>query len=51
MYEAGADVRTDPAVRLIATQIAFVLNANADTDDYGALMAACRARAGTTPAS
>ena len=40
-----------PAVRLIATQIAFVLNANSDTDDYGALVAACRARAGTTPAS
>ena len=49
--EAGGDVRTDPAVRLIATQIAFVLNANSDTDDYGALVAACRALAGTPPAS
>ena len=43
----GGDVRTDPAVRLIATQLAFLLNANSDVDDYGALMAACRARAGT----
>ena len=49
--DEGADVRTDPAVRLIATQIAFVLNANSDTDDYGALVAACRARTGTPPAS
>ena len=49
--EAGGDVRTDPAVRLIATQIAFLLNANSDTEDYGALVAACRARAGTPPAS
>ena len=45
--EAGGDVRTDPAVRLIATQLAFLLDANSDVDDYGALMAACRARAGT----
>ena len=51
VYEAGGDVRTDPAVRLIATQLAFVLDANSDTDDYGALVAACRARAGTAPAS
>ena len=43
----GGDVRTDPAVRLIATQLAFLLNASSDVDDYGALMAACRARAGT----
>ena len=47
--EEGGDVRTDPAVRLIATQLAFLLNANSDVDDYGALMAACRARAGTSP--
>ena len=46
--EAGGNVCTDPAVRLIGTQLAFVLDANADTEDYGALMAACRARAGTT---
>ena len=45
----GADARADPAVRLIATQLAFVLDANSDTADYGALMAACRARAGTPP--
>ena len=45
--EAGGDVRTDPAVRLIATQLAFLLNANSDVDDYSALMAACRTRAGT----
>ena len=45
--DEGGDVRTDPAVRLIATQLAFLLNANSDVDDYGALMAACRARAGT----
>ena len=45
--ETGGDVRTDPAVRLIATQLAFLLNANSDVDDYGALMTACRAHAGT----
>ena len=28
-----------------------VLDANTDVADYGALMAACRARAGTAPAS
>ena len=49
--EAGGNVRTDPAVRLIATQLAFVLDANADVADYGALMAACRERAGAAPAS
>ena len=47
--EDGGDVRTDPAVRLIATQLAFLLDANSDVDDYGALMAACRARAGASP--
>ena len=47
--EEGDDARADPAVRLIATQLAFVLDANSDTGDYGALMAACRARAGTPP--
>ena len=47
--DEGADVRTDPAVRLIATQLAFLLDANSDVDDYGTLMAACRARAGTPP--
>lgn len=45
--DEGGDVRTDPAVRLIATQLAFLLNASSDTGDYGALLAACRARAGT----
>ena len=47
--DAGGDVRTDPAVRLIATQLAFLLDANSDVDDYGALMAACRARASGPP--
>ena len=47
--DEGGDVRTDPAVRLIATQLAFVLNADSDTGDYGALMAACRQRVGTSP--
>ncbi len=47
--DEGGDVRIDPAVRLIGTQLAFLLDANADVADYGALMAACRERAGTTP--
>ena len=47
--DEGGDVRTDPAVRLITTQLAFVLNADSDTGDYGALVAACRRRAGTPP--
>ena len=47
--DEGGDVRTDPAVRLIGTQLAFLLNANSDTEDYGALTAACRERAGTPP--
>ena len=49
--EEGAEVRTDPAVRLIATQLAFLLDADSDVEDYGALMAACRARAGTVHSS
>ena len=49
--DEGGDVRTDPAVRLIATQLAFLLDADSDVEDYGALVAACRARAGTVHSS
>ena len=47
--EEGGDARTDPAVRLITTQLAFLMDADSDTGDYGALMAACRRRAGAPP--
>ena len=43
--EGGAQ-RTDPAVRLIGLQLAFLLDVGGviDTDEYARLTAACRAR-------
>ena len=39
--------RTDPAVRLIVTQLSYLTNSHADIDtaEYGALIEACRAKA------
>ena len=43
----GAPQRSDPAVRLITLQLAFLLNVGGviDTDEYTRLIEACRARA------
>ena len=43
----GADQRTDPAIHLMATQLAFLTDAKADLDlsEYQHLMEVCRARA------
>ena len=51
--DEGGDVRADPAVRLMTTQLAFLVRGDSGIDDYGALIAACRARAGgrTAPAA
>ena len=39
--------RTDPAIRLMVTQLAYLVDGNADLDldEYGRLLDACRARA------
>ena len=44
----GGDQRTDPAVRLIVTQLSYLTNshANLDTAEYGALIEACKKNAG-----
>jgi hypothetical protein len=42
--DEGVSTRDDPAVRLMVTQLAWVCRADSDTDEYGALLAACRAR-------
>ena len=45
----GASQCADPAVRLIVHQLAFLVNADViDPAEYGRLLAACRAKAGTT---
>ena len=44
--DEGGDVRADPAVRLMTTQLAFLVRGDSGIDDYDALIAACRARAG-----
>ena len=45
----GAHQGTDPAVRLIVHQLAFLVNADViDPAEYGRLLDACRAKAGTT---
>jgi len=45
----GAHQSTDPAVRLIVHQLAFLVNAgHIDPAEYGRLLDACRAKAGTT---
>ena len=43
----GGDQRTDPAIRLMTTQLAFLVNGNSDIPltDYQALLDTCRARA------
>ena len=45
----GGNQRTDPAVRLIVTQLSYLTNSHADLDpdEYRALIEACKARAGT----
>lgn len=45
----GQGPARDPAVRLMVTQLAYVCQADSDTDDYGALLAECRARAISPP--
>ena len=44
----GGNQRTDPAVRLIVTQISYLTNSHADIDhdEYRALIEACKAKAG-----
>ena len=44
--DEGGDVRTDPAVRLMTTQLAFLVRGDSGIDDYDALIETCRARAG-----
>jgi len=46
----GGDQRTDPAVRLIVTQLSFLTNSHADLDtaEYGALVEACKKKAGAS---
>ena len=45
----GGDQRTDPAVRLIVTQLSYLTNSHADldTEEYGALLDACKKKART----
>ena len=43
--DEGGSTQTDPAVRLMVTQLAWVCHANWDTDEYGQLLAECRRRA------
>ena len=47
----GGDQRTDPAVRLIVTQLSYLTNSHADLDtaEYGKLIEACRKKAGACP--
>ena len=46
----GGNQRTDPAVRLIVTQISYLTNSHADLDHdkYRALIEACKAKAGAS---
>jgi hypothetical protein len=53
IYEACQDARSegvgtarDPAIRLMVTQLAYVCDADSGIDDYGRILAHCRARAG-----
>ena len=43
--DEGGSTQTDPAVRLMVTQLAWVCRANWDTDKYGQLLPECRRRA------
>ncbi|MDE0372617.1 MAG: hypothetical protein OXI73_08745 [Rhodospirillales bacterium] len=48
----GGNQRTDPAVRLIVTQLSYLTNSHADIDpdEYRALIETCKARAdGSVP--
>ena len=47
----GTPQRSDPAVRLIGLQLAFLLDVGGviDTDEYARLIDACRARAAARP--
>ena len=49
----GSRPRSDPAVRLIGLQLAFLLDVGGviDTDEYARLTAACRTRAGERTAA
>lgn len=53
----GGSQRTDPAIRLMTSQLAFLVSGDSDMpfEDYQALLATCRARAATpateTPAT
>ena len=42
----GGDQRIDPAVRLMTTQLAWLVNGNTGIDDYDTLIELCRARSG-----
>ena len=44
----GGNPTTDPAVRLMVTQLSFLVNShgNLDLAEYGALMEACQAKTG-----
>jgi hypothetical protein len=42
----GGSTATDPAVRLMVTQLAWVCRADSLIDDYGQLLAECRQRLG-----
>lgn len=42
--EEGGATATDPAVRLMVTQLAWVCRADSTIDDYGQLLAECRRR-------
>lgn len=44
----GGDQRTDPAVRLIVSQLSYLTNshANIDAEDYRGLIDACKSRSG-----
>jgi hypothetical protein len=47
----GGSTATDPAVRLMVTQLAWVCHADSDIDDYGELLAECRRRLAEEAAS
>lgn len=48
----GGDQRTDPAVRLIVSQLSYLTNSHADLDtaEYGRLIEVCRKNAGASAA-
>jgi hypothetical protein len=43
--DEGGATATDPAVRLMVTQLAWVCRANCSIDEYSQLLAECRRRA------